>query len=38
MAFPDNFITELVDRSDIVDVVSSYVRLWELLCLMLKKA
>lgn len=27
MAFPDNFITELVDRSDIVDVVSSYVRL-----------
>ena len=27
MAFPENFITELVDRSDIVDVVSSYVRL-----------
>ena len=27
MAFPENFITELVDRSDIADVVSSYVRL-----------
>ncbi len=27
MAFPDSFITELVDRSDIVDVVSGYVRL-----------
>lgn len=27
MAFPENFITELVDRSDIVDVVSGYVRL-----------
>ena len=27
MAFPDNFINELVERSDIVDVVSSYVRL-----------
>ena len=27
MAFPEKFIEELVDRSDIVDVVSSYVRL-----------
>ncbi|MBQ8263666.1 MAG: DNA primase [Oscillospiraceae bacterium] len=27
MALPEKFITELVDRSDIVDVVSSYVRL-----------
>ncbi len=27
MAFPENFITELVERSDIVDVVSGYVRL-----------
>lgn len=27
MAFPENFITELTDRNDIVDVVSSYVRL-----------
>ena len=27
MAFPENFITELVDRNDIVEVVSSYVRL-----------
>ena len=27
MAFPEKFITELVERSDIVDVVSSYVRL-----------
>ncbi len=27
MAFPETFITELVDRSDIVDVVSGYVRL-----------
>ncbi|MBR1455690.1 MAG: DNA primase [Oscillospiraceae bacterium] len=27
MPFPENFITELVDRSDIVDVVSGYVRL-----------
>ena len=27
MAFPENFITELTERSDIVDVVSSYVRL-----------
>ncbi len=27
MAFPENFIRELVDRSDIADVVSSYVRL-----------
>ena len=27
MAFPDNFINELVDRSDIADVVSGYVRL-----------
>ena len=27
MAFPENFINELVERSDIVDVVSGYVRL-----------
>lgn len=27
MAFPENFITELTDRNDIVEVVSSYVRL-----------
>ena len=27
MAFPEKFITELVERSDIVDVVSGYVRL-----------
>ena len=27
MAFPENFITELAERNDIVDVVSSYVRL-----------
>lgn len=27
MAFPDNFINELVERNDIVDVVSGYVRL-----------
>jgi len=27
MPFPDNFITELTERSDIVDVVSGYVRL-----------
>ena len=27
MAFPENFINELVERNDIVDVVSSYVRL-----------
>ena len=27
MAFPENFISELVERSDIVDVVSGYVRL-----------
>ncbi len=27
MAFPEKFLDELVDRSDIVDVVSSYVRL-----------
>lgn len=27
MAFPENFINELVDRNDIVDVVSSYVHL-----------
>ena len=27
MAFPENFLTELVERSDIVDVVSGYVRL-----------
>ena len=27
MAFPDNFINELVERNDIVDVVGSYVRL-----------
>ena len=27
MAFPENFITELTERNDIVDVVSSYVRL-----------
>ena len=27
MAFPENFINELVDRNDIVDVVSSYVNL-----------
>ena len=27
MAFPDNFINELTERSDIVDVVSGYVRL-----------
>ena len=27
MSFPDNFINELVERSDIVDVVSGYVRL-----------
>ena len=27
MKFPENFITELVERSDIVDVVGSYVRL-----------
>ena len=27
MAFPEKFITELVDRSDIADVVSGYVRL-----------
>lgn len=27
MAFPESFITELAERSDIVDVVSSYVRL-----------
>ena len=27
MALPENFITELTERSDIVDVVSSYVRL-----------
>ena len=27
MAFPESFITELAERNDIVDVVSSYVRL-----------
>ena len=27
MAFPENFITELTERNDIVEVVSSYVRL-----------
>ena len=27
MAFPDNFLQELCERSDIVDVVSGYVRL-----------
>ena len=27
MAFPEKFITELIERSDIVDVVSGYVRL-----------
>lgn len=27
MAFPDSFVTELIDRNDIVDVVSSYVDL-----------
>lgn len=27
MAFPENFISEIVERSDIVDVVSGYVRL-----------
>lgn len=27
MAFPENFITELTERNDIVDVVSAYVRL-----------
>ncbi len=27
MAFPENFLNELVDRNDIVEVVSSYVRL-----------
>lgn len=27
MPFPENFLTELVERSDIVDVVSGYVRL-----------
>lgn len=27
MAFPETFLTELVDRNDIVDVVSGYVRL-----------
>ena len=27
MKYPENFITELVERSDIVDVVSGYVRL-----------
>lgn len=27
MAFPESFLTELVERSDIVDVVGSYVRL-----------
>ena len=27
MAFPESFLTELTERSDIVEVVSSYVRL-----------
>ena len=27
MALPDTFLTELVERNDIVDVVSGYVRL-----------
>ena len=27
MAFPQRFLDELIDRSDIVDVVSSYVAL-----------
>ena len=27
MAFPDSFIEELVERSNIVDVVSNYVQL-----------
>ena len=27
MAFPENFISELIERNDIVSVVSDYVRL-----------
>ena len=29
MAFPESFLQELAERNDIVDVVSSYVRLTE---------